>query len=504
MIVLAVVEAATLLAGHDQGRVLAAALAAGGLLALLARSVHPLMASIVALGLLAGSVAAAAHTPTVQFIAVLAAFAIVAASNTTRDGAICLVVGLAFLAAATVGFDPGNALGDFVLTAALCCVMWTAGWQVSRHNRTRRRDGIPCPAPQSRARPQRLSDERARIARELHDVVSHGLSVVVLQAMAARSAIEDADAREAARHLDAVESTARDALGEMRRMLGLLQVDDVDDSAAMPSPGLARIPMLVERARSAGLVIDDVGADLSADAPAGVALAAYRIVQEAFTNAVKHAPGASVRFVLTCSDGWVRIDVTSSRGTRNAVVFDTTDGRGLVGMRERAELYGGSLEAGPTADGGFRVHAELQCQDARRRGGVDMIRVLIADDQALVRDGFRSLIDREADLEVVGEAVDGAEAIARTQQYQPDVVLMDVRMPRIDGLTATRRVLVAPVRTARPRAHHIRPQRVGVRRAECRSEWLPAQGRSCLASSPMRSGPSRRGKRCSRRRSRAG
>ena len=363
VIVLAVVEAATLLAGHDRGRVLAAALAAGGLLALLARSVHPLMASIVALALLAGSVAAAAHTPTVQFIAVLAAFAIVAASNTTRDGAICLVVGLAFLAAATVGFDPGNALGDFVLTAALCCVMWTAGWQVSRHNRT-------ADAMESRARAAEqskataLSDERARIARELHDVVSHGLSVVVLQAMAARSAIEHADAREAARHLDAVESTARDALGEMRRMLGLLQVDDVDDSAAMPSPGLARIPMLVERARSAGLVIDDVGADLSADAPAGVALAAYRIVQEAFTNAVKHAPGASVRFVLTCSDGWLRIDVTSSRGTHNAVVFDTTDGRGLVGMRERAELYGGSLEAGPTVDGGFRVHAELQCQEA--------------------------------------------------------------------------------------------------------------------------------------------
>jgi signal transduction histidine kinase len=363
VIVLAIVEAAALLAGHDRGRVLAAALAAGGLLALLARSVHPMMASIVALGLLAGSVAAAVHTPTVQFIAVLAAFAIVAASNTTRDGAICLAVGLAFLAAATVGFDPGNALGDFVLTAALCCVMWTAGWQVSRHSRTAvAMESRAHAAEQSKA--AALGDERARIARELHDVVSHGLSVVVLQALAARSAIQDADAREAARHLDAVESTARDALGEMRRMLGLLQVGDVDDSGATPSPGLERIPMLVERARSAGLVVDDVGADLSADAPPGVAVAAYRIVQEAFTNAVKHAPGASVQFVLTCSDGWMRIDVTSSRGTRNAVVFDTTDGRGLVGMRERAALYGGSLEAGPTADDGFRVHAELQCQDA--------------------------------------------------------------------------------------------------------------------------------------------
>jgi DNA-binding NarL/FixJ family response regulator len=70
-----------------------------------------------------------------------------------------------------------------------------------------------------------------------------------------------------------------------------------------------------------------------------------------------------------------------------------------------------------------------------------VIDVLLADDQALIRDGFRSLIDREDDMRVVAEAGDGAEAIALTRTHRPDVVLMDVRMPRIDGLAATRRVL---------------------------------------------------------------
>jgi DNA-binding NarL/FixJ family response regulator len=90
-----------------------------------------------------------------------------------------------------------------------------------------------------------------------------------------------------------------------------------------------------------------------------------------------------------------------------------------------------------------------------------VIRVLLADDQALVRDGFRALIDREPDLAVVAEAADGVEAIAAVRAHRPDVVLMDVRMPNIDGLTATRRVLALP-----------EPPRVLVLTTFDRNEWV--------------------------------
>jgi signal transduction histidine kinase len=206
--------------------------------------------------------------------------------------------------------------------------------------------------------------ERARIARELHDVVTHHVNAVVLQAVAVSSGLDagsdPGDVRMRQR-LDAIERSARDALGEMRRMLHVLTDLDGPQHHA-PQPGLDDLDRLVQGARDCGLTVDAQLRVTPAAVPAAVGLAGYRIVQEALTNVSTHAPGARVRVVLDGGDGAaldVLVEDDGAADSSRPISPNGAHGRGLLGMRERVALFGGSLTTGPRAEGGFRVHATL-------------------------------------------------------------------------------------------------------------------------------------------------
>ena len=209
--------------------------------------------------------------------------------------------------------------------------------------------------------------ERLRIARELHDIVAHHLSVVVIQAQGAQR-IADKDPARATAAMADVERTGRTALEEMRRLLGLLRTGEpaaaMPDGAYMPPLGLADVDDLAERLRRAGLDITVVRRGEAPEVPEDVGLTVYRIVQEALTNVLKHAGPAAVtvELALTHEQGADQLGVTvtdDGRGASAALEAPPGAGRGTAGMRERVAVLGGRLSVGPQPGGGFRVHATI-------------------------------------------------------------------------------------------------------------------------------------------------
>ncbi|MFG2040360.1 sensor histidine kinase [Dactylosporangium sp. NPDC048998] len=194
--------------------------------------------------------------------------------------------------------------------------------------------------------------ERARLARELHDVVTHNVSVMVVQAGAARK-VMDASPDMAKEALLAVEAGGRAAMTELRQAIGLLTVD-TDGADLAPQPGLGQLPDLAARVRETGVPVELTVT--AGEVPPGVGLAAYRVVQEALTNAVKHAAGSGVRITVSAAGAVLRIEVVDDGG---ASAGGHGSGRGLIGLRERLAVYGGTLTAGPRPTGGFRVVAQI-------------------------------------------------------------------------------------------------------------------------------------------------
>ncbi|MFJ8665518.1 sensor histidine kinase [Streptomyces sp. NPDC093600] len=207
-----------------------------------------------------------------------------------------------------------------------------------------------------------LLEERARIARELHDIVAHHMSVITVQADSAPYRIPDLP--EAAREeFTSIAASARESLTEMRRLLVVLRNEGTEGERA-PQPGLDRVQQLIEATVRAGVPAElSMAADLRdlGAVPQAVDLSAYRIVQEALANVVRHAPGARTRVSVRVEDGWLDVLVVNAPvpGRTSPLEGGTGTGHGLVGMRERVRLTGGTLDTGPLPDGGFRVAARL-------------------------------------------------------------------------------------------------------------------------------------------------
>ena len=207
--------------------------------------------------------------------------------------------------------------------------------------------------------------ERGRIARELHDVIAHSVSVMVIQTAAAR-AVAGRDREAAADALRLVERCGREALTELRQMIGVLHRDDIDVLGAAP-PGLAQLERLAERARAAGLPVDMRVEGESRPLSPALDLVSYRVVQEALTNVLKHAGQASAQVRVIFDAGHLELEIADTghgSAARNTVAAPA--GHGLMGMQERLALFGGRLNAGTGQGGGFTVHATIPLFDEKR------------------------------------------------------------------------------------------------------------------------------------------
>jgi signal transduction histidine kinase len=204
------------------------------------------------------------------------------------------------------------------------------------------------------ARREAVVEERARIARELHDAIAHHVSMMVVQAGAERRVL-DPDQESTREVLSTIERVGRGALTEMRRLVGMLRSDQPD--ALTPQPGLADVPELVSGLRAAGLPVDLRVEGERQELPVGIELSAYRVVQEGLTNALKHGGGAPVRVLIRYAPRSLELQIADRGAGAPAAV--PGGGHGLVGIRERVTLYGGELEAGRGADGGFVLRVLL-------------------------------------------------------------------------------------------------------------------------------------------------
>ncbi len=330
-----------------------------GTLALLARGRFPLLAPLVPFVVVAGAtffVAKELETTSVPALLLLAAAWVIGRENDRPRALVGLAVSYACVQTLAANFEDSLGVGDVIFLGMLALGPWIAGQVVrSRELQAVQLRELAKRLEQEKEQRARaaVADERLRIARELHDVVAHSISVMTIQAGAARLLLDD-DPDDAEEPLRRVEETGHQTLSEMRRLLGVLQ-PDTGNGGLEARPSLAHLGSLLEQFRSAGLPVELDVVGEQRGLPAGVDLAAYRIVQEALTNVLKHAGPATAKVSVRYTPSAVDLEVADDGQGPVA----RSGGHGLVGMRERCAVYGGEFEAGSRDGGGYAVRARL-------------------------------------------------------------------------------------------------------------------------------------------------
>ncbi len=312
--------------------------------------------------LLAWTLIAVPQGSLLPFLTALALVYSLAVHTTTRRAAAGLGVSAAVMAVEVASAT--NSFGDYVFVGAFLVGSWLAGRAVRA--RQQRADELFARTVrleidrEEKAR-EAAANERARIARELHDVISHSVSVMVVQAGAAEQ-VFDSDPDEARNALRSIQETGRQARHELRRLLGLMRAEE-EWATLAPQPGLAQLQTLAEQLRQSGLEVDlDVRFEPSTLSP-GLELSAYRIVQEALTNTLKHGGPGRARVLVRHDRDALEVEVLD-KGRAHAASED--GGFGLIGMRERIALYGGELEHGRRNGGGYRLRARFPLSAGER------------------------------------------------------------------------------------------------------------------------------------------
>lgn len=301
-------------------------------------------------------------------IGLLVALYAVAVYGNAKQSRIALAIGMfGVLLATTRYWNSADLKQQFTIMVALAALVFGV-WAFGERRRTRalyvaQLEERAARLEHDRDREAKLAvtEERTRIAREIHDVVAHGLSIMIVQADGGLYAA-DASPEQAKKALATIGDTGRTSLTEMRKMLGLLKDDvraDLDPDQPRPQPGVSQLPELIENVCQAGLAVDYQVTGQPRDLPALLGLTAYRIVQEGLTNTLKHAgPGARTSVQLDYGQEMLTVVVTDD-GRGAAAAAGTDPGHGLVGMRQRASISGGTVTAGPKAGGGYEVIARL-------------------------------------------------------------------------------------------------------------------------------------------------